>query len=278
MDIAPPDPTRATRLSHSQYLVHLRRETARFADALAQLPDDARVPTCPDWAAVDLLWHLAEVQWFWATVVARRAADPESLGVPQPQRPPARSDLAALSERCGADLATALAERDPAEHCWTWADEQTVGWVARRQAHEALIHRLDAELTAGSPTPLDPALALDGVDEALRLMFGGVPGWAQFRCDPQDVVRIAETATNHSRLLTVGRLQGDRPDSGLSVDEPAFEVLDVDDGRPAAGTVRGLAAHLDSWMWNRAEVTAVERSGSARVLDGVAAVLKVGVQ
>ena len=44
-----------------------------------------------------------------------------------------------------------------------WADDKTVGYIRRRQAHEALIHRLDAELTAGAVTPLDPDLAADGV-------------------------------------------------------------------------------------------------------------------
>ena len=38
---------------------------------------------------------------------------------------------------------------DPAEPAWTWSAEQTVGFTLRRQAHEALIHRLDAEQTAG---------------------------------------------------------------------------------------------------------------------------------
>ena len=36
-----------------------------------------------------------------------------------------------------------------ASEAWTWSTDQTVGFIVRRQAHEALIHRLDAELTAG---------------------------------------------------------------------------------------------------------------------------------
>ena len=54
-----------------------------------------------------------------------------------------------------------------------------MGFVRRRQAHEALIHRIDAELTAGRRTPVDPLLGADGVDEALRVMYGGVPGVGQ---------------------------------------------------------------------------------------------------
>ena len=33
------------------------------------------MPSCPDWNADDLLWHLAEVQWFWATIVRERVTD-----------------------------------------------------------------------------------------------------------------------------------------------------------------------------------------------------------
>jgi hypothetical protein len=45
------------------YVAHLARESARFADVLRAAPAPARVPTCPEWDAVDLLWHLARVQW-----------------------------------------------------------------------------------------------------------------------------------------------------------------------------------------------------------------------
>lgn len=35
------------------------------------------------------------------------------------------------------------------------------------------MHRVDAELLTGMAAPIDAALAVDGVDEALGLMFGG---------------------------------------------------------------------------------------------------------
>ena len=47
--------------------------------------------------------------------------------------------------------------------------------MLRRQAHEALVHRVDAEQTAGLPVT-DPgvALAADGVDEMLGVMVSGL--------------------------------------------------------------------------------------------------------
>jgi hypothetical protein len=46
-------------------------------------------------------------------------------------------------------------------------EQQSLGLFLRRQAHEALIHRLDAELTMGERTPMDADINADGVDEAL---------------------------------------------------------------------------------------------------------------
>ena len=63
------------------------------------------------------------------------------------------------------ELARVLEAADPADEAWNWSDDHTVGFILRRQAHEALIHRLDAEQAAGDVTELDPRLAADGVEE-----------------------------------------------------------------------------------------------------------------
>ncbi|QNP56765.1 maleylpyruvate isomerase N-terminal domain-containing protein [Tessaracoccus defluvii] len=47
----------------------IRREAARFAHVLRDVPDAAVVPSCPGWTAADLLWHLTEVHLFWGAVV-----------------------------------------------------------------------------------------------------------------------------------------------------------------------------------------------------------------
>ena len=67
------------------YLEHLRAESRRFRDVLADCDPDARVPGCPDWDAADLLWHLAEVQWFWGKTIRTRPAPPG-------ERDPGRND------------------------------------------------------------------------------------------------------------------------------------------------------------------------------------------
>lgn len=169
-----------SRLGPSAYLDHIRRESARFREVMAACPPDARVPSCPDWDAADLLWHLGEVQHWWHHVISTRPAPPEDY--PEPERPATYDELLAFFDEWHARFTDVLAVADPADAAWSWsarADHQDVAFTYRRQAHEALIHRLDAELAAGQVTPLPVDLAADGVDEALDVMYGGCrPGAA----------------------------------------------------------------------------------------------------
>jgi uncharacterized protein (TIGR03083 family) len=179
----------AERLTTSEYLEHLRGDSDRFLEVLLGADPAAPVPSCPDWNADDLLWHLAEVQWFWAEVVRTRTDDPDTVEAAKPDRPTGREGLTAFFREATASLQGALTAASPEDRAWTWAAEQTVGFVVRRQAHEALIHRVDAELTAGSRTPMDPRLSADGVDEVLRVMFSDLPAWASFTPDPEGPLR-----------------------------------------------------------------------------------------
>ncbi|MBU2073868.1 MAG: maleylpyruvate isomerase N-terminal domain-containing protein, partial [Actinobacteria bacterium] len=115
-----------TRLEADSYSAHLRRESTRFRDVLALTPSGVRVPTCPDWDADDLLWHLAEVQWFWGEVVAARPAGPPEQ---HPQRPASRAALLAFFDEVSARLCDLLGTVAPDEPAWSWADEQTVGFT-----------------------------------------------------------------------------------------------------------------------------------------------------
>ncbi len=76
-----------TRLDFSTYLQHIRDESARFRAALVGSDPAARVPSCPDWDATDLMWHLgAGVQGFWADVIEQRPEGPAE-GRTDPERP-----------------------------------------------------------------------------------------------------------------------------------------------------------------------------------------------
>lgn len=246
------------------YLAHLREDSARFGAVLRDAPADGCVPTCPDWDADDLLWHLGEVQWFWGTVVRDAVTDPQAIA--HPDRPKDRAELLAFFEEATATLQTSLAETDPAEHRWTWSEDQTAGFIRRRQAHEALIHRIDAELTADiARAPMNAALATDGVDEALRVMFGGSPSWARVDLDPGATLRVQTTDTGRSWHVTLGTFSGTSPKGTAYAGEPVIDVADDEGAGRTAATVEGTAADLDCWLWGRPTVGELTRSGDESV-------------
>jgi uncharacterized protein (TIGR03083 family) len=258
------------------HLAHLRRDSARFVAVLRDVPADQQVPSCPDWLADDLLWHLSEVQWFWGTIVRDAVDDPEALQ--QPDRPADRPGLVTFFDEVSTALYDALAAVDPAAPRWTWADEQTAGFIRRRQAHEALIHRVDAELTAGiDHAPIDRALAGDGVDEVLRIMFGGAPTWARLTLESDATLRVACADDDRSWWVTLGRFDGTSPNGNEYVDEPAIEVAATDPGAAAAADLRATAADLDRWLWGRPTDGAIHREGDPAVLDAFAQLVANGI-
>ncbi len=255
------------------FLAHLRADTFRFAEVLAATDPAAQVPSCPDWTAADLVWHLAEVQLFWAAIVRDRLDDPDPAEAGAPQRPDDYGALLRLFGQASTALADALANTPDDVAVWTWFPaEQNAGFVRRRQAHEALIHRLDAELTAGAVTDLDPALATDGALEVLEWMFGGAPAWSTQTLDGP-VGRVASTDTGGEWFVQLGRWSGHSPDTGKDYTDRAMLVL-VDGGEPAF-TVTGTAGDLDAWLWNRPSIGAVTRAGD---VAGFEAVIRSGVQ
>ena len=253
------------------FLAHLRDESARFLGALTNADLARQVPSCPDWTGADLLWHLGEVQWFWGTVVRERLQSPE--GLEGPSRPDSDHGLVQFFEEQSARLLLALTDADPAEEVYMWADDKTVGYIRRRQAHEALIHRLDAELTTGSdPTPFDPALASDGLQEVIDVMYGGHPPWGTFTPGgPQ--LQVATEDTGLVLPIVLGRFAGTDPESGEAVDEADLSVEDADPGATPAAVVRGRAEDLDARAWHRRDDSALTVEGDRAAYSQLLAVL-----
>ncbi len=258
------------------YLAHLAADSARFATVIDGLPPGAPVPSCPEWNADDLLWHLAQVQWFWGMVVREQLSGPEAEQL-MPARPGDRAGLAGFYDRVRHDLRDVLAATAPSTAAWTWSEDHTVGFIRRRQAHEALIHRIDAELAAGDRTGMDPQLSADGVDEVLRVMYGYVPTWGIFTPGDAEPLRLRATDTADSWLITMGRFAGTDPGDQQAYDEPALLTARQDQGLPAAATVSGSAADLDCWLWHRSSGAQLERSGDQEVLGRFEAAIASGI-
>jgi uncharacterized protein (TIGR03083 family) len=255
------------------YLDHLAADSARFRTVLATAPAEARVPTCPDWNADDLLWHLGEVQWFWGEIAERGLTDPaelDAMNATRTERPGDRAGLLAFFDSSSERLHRVLGDLPPETPLWMWADDKSAGYIRRRQAHEAMVHRLDAELTVGERTSLDCRLAADGVDEALRIMRGHEPEPDFTHVPVSSPVTIATVDAMHSWTVTPVRVTGLW--KGEPIDELRFLVTDGPDDA-AVAEISGSAADIDCWLWNRPVEGELARNGDAAALARVDDVL-----
>jgi uncharacterized protein (TIGR03083 family) len=153
------------------HLDAVRREATTFYDRAAASPDrTVPVPSCPEWSVDDLIWHLAEVHWFWATVAEQHISDASGVeAIHQPARPPS-DELIAFGRGEVEHLLGALTGVDPATPVWTWAHRQDVGFIQRHQVQEAAVHRWDMELATGAErAPIASEIAADSIDEFLDI-------------------------------------------------------------------------------------------------------------
>ena len=100
-------------------------EAARSSSVLAATDPAAPVPTCPDWTALDLLWHVTEVHEFWASVLATEARTDEDAekadGMKDPR--PEGEDARGPTDRLAHVARTT--QRNPICRCgrvdaWNW--------------------------------------------------------------------------------------------------------------------------------------------------------------
>lgn len=256
------------------YIDAIRTESARFGHLVAHTPPDTAVPSCPGWSVADLTWHLLEVQYFWASIATDLLPSPETIA---DLVRPADDALVELFEQQTDRLIDALAKHDPDDVCWSWHDAgHSIGWIRRRQAHEALIHRVDAELAAGQPFSVDPKLAADGVDEILTVMLDAthLPDWATFHPDGSTaVIEIDETT---SWAINLGRFTGTSQASGNSYDDVALALTDSV-GAPSA-VLRGSPGDVDLWLWGRGPMDGIEVTGDSNIATRIRAIAAEGTQ
>lgn len=147
------------------HLAFLRADIER----IRATPDDALdapVVACPGWTVADLLAHHAGVYRF---ATAQLRAEPGSDLVPF-DPPPEGAPVAVFADTADGLLA-ALTDVDPGEHRPNWAGAPTAAFWFRRMAHETAIHRVDVQLAHTTPDPIDPALAVDGIDELVEVFL-----------------------------------------------------------------------------------------------------------
>ena len=254
------------------YIAAIAAESDRFSELIREVDQETPVPPCPDWSLQDLAWHLTEVQYFWASIAEDLLTSSDAV---QELRRPSHAEIPALFDAQSKRLIAALAAHEPDTGCWSWHDAgHNIGWLRRRQAHEALIHRIDAELAAGQLTDIDHDLAADGIDEILTVMLDAraIPAWASFNADGRTATIKVDGGRTWSMLL--GRFTGTSPNTGNSYDDPALVLAPVD--RPPTVAVRGTAPELDMWLWGRGPVDPLSIQGNTTAAADIRAAAACG--
>ena len=231
-------------IEYEAYVGHVRQDGERLA-AAATGNLTADVPSCPGWIVRDLVAHVAEVyEHKIACTELGHAPDPWPPVWPGDRDPvgwlrDAHGRLLGMFERSGPTTPSAT---------W-WPPDQTVGFWARRMAQETAVHRIDAELAAGSaPTPIDAALAVDGVDEILTIMLEG--DWSD-DADPRATGQLVGiSAGDPAWGVTLGR-------TSVAITPGTFE---------GAATISGDPSDVLLWLWGRAGDDRVTRAGDEGAL------------
>ncbi|MFF9480061.1 maleylpyruvate isomerase family mycothiol-dependent enzyme [Streptomyces sp. NPDC014733] len=159
-------------LSHERYCAELLAEAEAFRDTVRGADLTATVPTCPDWKLADLIRHVGGAHRWAGAMVARRATEALSFSDVTDVQGPEGDDPDALDSwlaEGAEDTVRALREAGPEATVWTWTPERRAGFWSRRMAHETVVHRADAALTAGVPFEVAPEMAADCLEEWFQL-------------------------------------------------------------------------------------------------------------
>ena len=233
-------------LTAAQY-VHALQSDGKALAAAAEDNLDRPVPTCPGWTVADLVQHTGWVHRHKAAVVRRGGTEPATIQYWE--QPPAPRDSLLDWYREGlADLVEVLGNTDPQAPAFNWTQDHRVAFWQRRMAQETVVHRYDAEAAAGRFTPVDAALAADGIDEFLRIF---VPRNEEPYAGP------------HGEILLAAQDVGEQWTLALGGGEPRI----TPGGATAEATIRANAADLLLVLWRR-------KAGAVAVLEGSAVLVQ----
>jgi uncharacterized protein (TIGR03083 family) len=234
------------------HLSALANEGRGFITAVAAADLDATVPSCPNWSVRELAQHLGRVhRWAEAFVRERRPEvttpeqDEQTWGVM-----PADPDLVGWLRQGHDRLVTTLTEAPRDVACWSFLPAPSpLAFWARRQAHETAVHRVDAQQVAGPVDPVDPAFAVDGIDELLLGFYSRKRN--QLRHPTEKRVAVRATDAPVAWIVQIG------PDGARA--ERRDEPGDV--------TITGPAADLYLALWNRVPFSRLDSTGDPDVLE-----------
>jgi uncharacterized protein (TIGR03083 family) len=229
----------------------IERESAALCRLAADL--GAPVPACPGWDVAELLRHVGSAHRNAAHIVGERLQrHPDRAGLLAPE---GTEPIAWLTAGTDA-LVAALASTAPDTEVWNFGPDRTPRFWARRMAHETTVHRVDAEQAVGRPSSIDPAVALDGIDESLRVFL---PMLAARDTAPAGGELLVHALDGRSWVVTIG----------------GGSALVEDDHRKGQACLQGSAPDLYLWLWGRVPEGAVTWYGDRSLGERLARLTRV---
>ena len=204
-----------------------------------------RVPSCGDWTLEALIAHCATVWTFVrSSITAGARVDPATIARPS-------GSLSQWHADAFSALTDLMTERAPDAEAWTWdPQQQSMSFWWRRMAHEATMHRWDAESALGiTPAAIAPEFAVDGVDEIfdVYVRLRRPDGFA----GSGETVHLHATDADGDWVIT-------RTPVGMAV-ERTHAKTDV--------AVRGPAQDLLLFVWGRIDPERLEAFGRTDLLE-----------
>lgn len=202
--------------THAQHVEAIGREIPRMAAAVRDRDPATPVPTCPAWDLRELVAHTGGVHR-WATAMVRDLAQRRydraemDLGIPGDAK-----EYADWLEAGAAPLVEALTGQDPDAEMWAWGGDKHVRFWSRRQLHETVVHRADAEIAVGITPHVEEEIAVDGVEEFLDVLPWR-PARDELRGDGETISWQADTGAGWLIRLTPDGFTYDRSGSAGDV-------------------------------------------------------------
>ena len=248
-------------LSPTDCLAAITSHSEAFA-AAARGRLEADVRHCPGWTVADLVAHVIDVHWYWATIVEQRITDQPGDTLVRPERA-GDDELVATFEAGARRLVRVLDAVDPRTRVWTWAPgHQDAAFVIRHQVQEIAVHHWDVADATGATGPtvtitpfsITPEVAADAIDEFLEVSISsdvdpadaGAPvlaGSFGLRCTDTDTGAAEGTDGPGVWRITDGATPGTM--------RATTEGVGATEGLP---TISGRASDLLLWLYQRIEV------------------------
>jgi uncharacterized protein (TIGR03083 family) len=236
-------------MEKAQYLDALETNTQGML-AVGREGLSAAVPTCHGWTVGHVLAHVGRAYNVFGEMIRNRSQQPP---LPRPNEhsfDPRDPGIIPWLEESFSRYYDTMRSTDMDEPVWSWSGDNRAGFWLRLQAHEAAIHRTDAQSAHGEAEPIAGELAADAINGMLDWFL---PHHRSFSLFPSRGERYLFRRTDGSDtwLLDFGG-------NGVEVHREPGEA-DV--------TVEAPGSDILLFLWNRLPPARLSPSGDRRLLE-----------